>query len=148
MRVLVQEMMLDFPGIVVTEAVGEHDLVERLVKEPRLVARKPRSRQLMLIEDAEPHDRASRRFFGWSDLRACARALEPRQVISSSRRSNPGQMRVACPGSLRRLRRLAMTTVGNGRAGYTDAEKIDFLMMAWTPQLPSTTCVTPKSMAT
>jgi len=47
--------MLDLPGIVDAEPVGELDLVERLLIDPQLVAVLPGARDLMLIEDAELH---------------------------------------------------------------------------------------------
>src|SRR6185437_10109964 len=55
MRVLLEEMMLDFPGMVDAEPVGELDLVERLVVDAVLIALAPGPRQLMLVEDAELH---------------------------------------------------------------------------------------------
>ncbi len=55
MRILVQEVMLDLPGMVEAQPVGEDDLVERLVKQPRLVARPPGLGQLMLVEHPELH---------------------------------------------------------------------------------------------
>jgi hypothetical protein len=47
-RIFFQEMMLDFPGVVDAEFVGELDLVERLLQQPVLGAVIPRSRQLVL----------------------------------------------------------------------------------------------------
>src|SRR5207237_5933175 len=55
-RVLLEEVMLDFPGVVVAELVGELDLAERILQQLILALRAPRARQLMLVEDAEFHD--------------------------------------------------------------------------------------------
>ncbi len=55
MRVFLEEMMLDLPGMVIAEAVGEHDLVERLLEEPVLVARRPGLGELQLVEYTESH---------------------------------------------------------------------------------------------
>ncbi len=55
MRILFEKMMLDLPGIVIAEAVGQLDLVERILVEPQLATRFPRARQLQLIENAELH---------------------------------------------------------------------------------------------
>ena len=41
-RVLLEEVVLDLPGVVEAEPVGELDLLQRLVEQPR--ARRPRSR--------------------------------------------------------------------------------------------------------
>ena len=53
--VLLEEVVLDLPGEVDAEPVGELDLVESLLKESELVPVSPRARQLMLVEDAEFH---------------------------------------------------------------------------------------------
>ena len=58
-RVFLKEMVLDLPGIVVAEPVGQFDLVERVLIEPMLAARLPRARQLQLVKDAEFHSRSS-----------------------------------------------------------------------------------------
>ena len=50
--------MLDFPGVIDAEPVGEFDLVERVLEQPVLVAVVPRPRQLMLVENAEFHGRS------------------------------------------------------------------------------------------
>ena len=55
-RVFLEEVMLDLPGMVVAEPVGELDLRERVLVEPELVAGLPGPRQLQLVEDAELHD--------------------------------------------------------------------------------------------
>ena len=47
--------MLDLPGIVVAELVGQFDLVERVLVEPVFAAGLPRARQLQLIENPELH---------------------------------------------------------------------------------------------
>ena len=51
--------MLDLPGIVVAEPVGQFDLIERVLIEPMLAARFPRARQLQLVKYAEFHARSS-----------------------------------------------------------------------------------------
>src|SRR4030095_14925421 len=48
-------MVLDLPRVVVAQAVGELDLGERLLEEVVLAPRRPRARQLVLVEDAELH---------------------------------------------------------------------------------------------
>ena len=51
--------MLDFPGVVDAEPVGEFNLIERLLKQPVLIALVPRARQLVLVENAEFHGRST-----------------------------------------------------------------------------------------
>ena len=53
--VFLEEVVLDLPGVVVTELVGELELGERILVKPVLVALLPGARQLQLIEDAELH---------------------------------------------------------------------------------------------
>jgi hypothetical protein len=60
MRILLQKMVLDFPGVVDAEPIGEFDLVERLLKQPVLGAIIPRPRKLMLVENAKFHGRSPR----------------------------------------------------------------------------------------
>ena len=55
MGVLVEEMVLDLPGVVEAEPVRENHLVERLLEEAVLVALPPRLGQLQLVEDPEAH---------------------------------------------------------------------------------------------
>ena len=57
MRVLLEEMVLDFPGVVDAEPIGQLDLGQRILEELLLAALDPRARQLMLVEDAELHVR-------------------------------------------------------------------------------------------
>src|SRR5882724_2442637 len=47
--------MLDFPGMVDAQPIGQLDLVERVLKQLELPAFVPRPRELMLVEDAESH---------------------------------------------------------------------------------------------
>jgi hypothetical protein len=54
-RILFEEMVLDLPGVVVAEPVGQFDLVERVLIELQFAARQPRPRQLQLVEDPEFH---------------------------------------------------------------------------------------------
>ena len=57
MRVLLEEMVLDLPGVVVAEPVGQFHLGERVLVELPLVVHAPRARQLQLVENAEFHRR-------------------------------------------------------------------------------------------
>ena len=54
-RIFLEKVMLDFPGEIVAEAVGQFELVERVVVEVELAVRSPRPRQLQLVKDAEFH---------------------------------------------------------------------------------------------
>ena len=51
--------MLDLPGMVVAQAIGELDLIQRVLIEPVLVAGMPWAGQLQFIENAEFHGGAS-----------------------------------------------------------------------------------------
>ncbi len=55
MRIFFEEVMLDFPRIVVAELVGEFDLAQRVLIKPVFVALFPGARQLQLIKYAEFH---------------------------------------------------------------------------------------------
>ena len=57
MRVFLQEMVLDQPGMVVAQPVGELELGERVLVELVLAALLPGPRQLQLVENAEFHPR-------------------------------------------------------------------------------------------
>ena len=57
MRVLLEEVVLDRPGEVETNAVGDLDLLERIGDQLLLGVGAPRSRQLVLVEDPEAHCR-------------------------------------------------------------------------------------------
>jgi hypothetical protein len=61
-RIFLEKMVFDFPGVIDAEFVGELDLVERLLEQPLLGAVVPRSRQLVLVENAEFHGRSRGRF--------------------------------------------------------------------------------------
>src|SRR4030095_4969914 len=54
-RVLLEEVVLDLPGVTEAEPVGQLDLGERVLEQALLVALAPRPRQLVLVEDAELH---------------------------------------------------------------------------------------------
>src|ERR1700730_8784485 len=54
-RVLFQEVMLDLPGVVVAQPVGELDLGQRILQQLVLALGTPRPRELVLVEDAEFH---------------------------------------------------------------------------------------------
>ncbi len=58
MGVLLEEVVLDLPGIVDAQAIGQLHLIERVLEELELAARLPRPRELMLVEDAEFHGRS------------------------------------------------------------------------------------------
>ena len=47
--------MFDFPGVIDSEAICKFDLIERILKELKLVAVMPGPRELMLVEDSEFH---------------------------------------------------------------------------------------------
>ena len=81
-RVLLEEVVLDLPGVVDAEPVGQLDLVERVLEELLLAALDPRARELMLVEDAELHRRrAVTRAEGWTGRTAC-----PPRAASTRRR--------------------------------------------------------------
>jgi hypothetical protein len=54
-RVLLEEVMLDAPGVVEAEPVGELDLGEGVLERLVLAALPPRAGELQLVEDAEFH---------------------------------------------------------------------------------------------
>nr|WP_257808802.1 hypothetical protein [Mesorhizobium sp. J428] len=54
-RILFQEMMLDFPHVIEAEPVGEFDLVESVVEQLLLRTLHPGLRKLMFIEHSELH---------------------------------------------------------------------------------------------
>src|SRR5262245_24514241 len=54
-RVLLEEVVLDDPGVVVNGLGGQLDLREHVGKQPMLALRRPRPGQLRLVEDAEFH---------------------------------------------------------------------------------------------
>jgi len=55
MRIFVEEVMLHFPGMVVAQTVGQHDLLQRLMEQTMLVALVPGFRQLQFVEHSEFH---------------------------------------------------------------------------------------------
>ena len=55
MGILLQEMVLDLPGVVVSELVRELDLGERVLEQIVFSVRGPGSGKLMLVEDSELH---------------------------------------------------------------------------------------------
>ena len=65
--------MLDLPGVVVAQAVGELDLVERVLVEPVLVALFPGAGQLQLVEDTEFHGASSE-----------GRSMTPNQAVATA----------------------------------------------------------------
>src|SRR6266568_6224265 len=65
MGVLLEEVVLDLPGIVDAQAIGQLHLIERVLEELKLAAGLPRPRELMLVEDAEFHRASVRRLCSW-----------------------------------------------------------------------------------
>jgi hypothetical protein len=59
MGVFLQEVVLNFPGEVITELVGELDLGEAVLKKIELAGLGPWARELVLVKDAELHDGVS-----------------------------------------------------------------------------------------
>ena len=59
-RVLLEEVVLDEPGAVDADPVGELDLLERLGEDAGFVAVLPRARHLMLEEQPESHASSAR----------------------------------------------------------------------------------------
>ena len=53
--VLLEEVVLDLPHVVDAEAVGQLDLIQRVLEQLVLTAVAPRPRQLVLVEDSELH---------------------------------------------------------------------------------------------
>src|SRR5262249_38589092 len=54
-RVFLQEMVLDLPGVFDAELVGELDLIERILEQLELGPLGPWPGQLVLVENAELH---------------------------------------------------------------------------------------------
>src|SRR5204863_8968677 len=54
-RVLLEEMVLDFQGVIDADLVSELDLRQRLLKQALLAVRLPRPRKLMLVKDSKAH---------------------------------------------------------------------------------------------
>src|SRR6516165_9642769 len=54
-RIFLEKMVLDLPGIIDAEAVGELHLIERLLVNAVLVTRLPGPRNLMFVKNAEFH---------------------------------------------------------------------------------------------
>jgi hypothetical protein len=54
-RVLLEEVVLDLPGVVDPQAVGQLDLVEGVLEQAQLAAGFSRPRKLVFIENAEFH---------------------------------------------------------------------------------------------
>src|SRR5687768_15814825 len=67
MRVLLEKVMLDLPRVVVAELIRQLELRQRVVIQPPLTVRVPRTRQLQLVEDAELHRGDP---LGWSGIDA------------------------------------------------------------------------------
>ena len=95
--VLLEEVVLDLPGVVVAEPVGELDLVERVVQQLVLVVATPRLGQLQLVEHSELHDPTPR------NLVRRTRTEPTRRVDRNSARSVVAGRLNACrrPGARR-----------------------------------------------
>ena len=86
-RVLLEEVVLDLPRVVVAEPVGELDLVEAVLEQLVLAVVGPRARELVLVEDPEPHGRAV-----WCTDRQRATTSRTRPVtttVADARRARP-----------------------------------------------------------
>ncbi len=57
MRILLEEVMLDFPHVIDADFVGEFDLVERVLDQFQFRAGTPRTGQLMFVERPKFHRR-------------------------------------------------------------------------------------------
>jgi hypothetical protein len=57
-RIFLEKMVFDFPGVVDAELVGEFDLIERLLKQPVFVAFVPWPWKLVFVENTEFHGRS------------------------------------------------------------------------------------------
>src|SRR3982074_277 len=84
MRIFLEKMVLDFPGVVDAELVGELDLIERLLKQPVLVTLVPRPRQLVLVENAEFHGRSTLLFLHYLSENRAHPASSAGQAFSRS----------------------------------------------------------------
>ena len=58
-RVFLQEVVFHFPDVIDSEPVRQLNLLERVLKQPALIADRPRPWQLMLVENAEFHSEPS-----------------------------------------------------------------------------------------
>ena len=56
MRVLFEEVVLDLPGMVDAQSVGQLDLIEGVLEQPVLGAVVPGAGELVLVEDPEFHE--------------------------------------------------------------------------------------------
>ena len=56
MRVLLEKVVLDLPGVIDPEPVGQFDLVQRLLEELLFASLDPRPRELVFVEDPELHE--------------------------------------------------------------------------------------------
>ena len=54
-RIFLEKVVLDLPGVVVAKPVGQLHLIERILIELPLIIRSPRTRKLQFVEDAEFH---------------------------------------------------------------------------------------------
>ena len=59
MRVLLEEVVLDLPDVVEADAVGELDLIQRVLEQPMLAVGLPRAWQLVLVEAVRSASRRS-----------------------------------------------------------------------------------------
>ena len=93
MGIFLEKMMLDFPGVVVTEFVSEFDLGQRILEEVVLGAFGPGSGKLVFVEDAEFHVMSVRLLKGnlkaqfGSDLTQIPSRIVSRRVVSTERKA-------------------------------------------------------------
>ena len=90
--VLLEEVVLDLPHVVDAEPVGQLDLVERVLHQSQLGTVVPRTRQLVLVEDPEPHRRIVARSTSWPT----ATASSSRRGPASNGSGRTGHSRSGC----------------------------------------------------
>src|SRR5262249_26956268 len=119
-RVLLEEVVLDLPGVVEPEAIGELDLVERLADETRLAVLVPGSRELVLVEDAELHARvassADRSVAPQRGSRCGVRTVDPALPPAPPSAKRPAMPRG--PGPVWAVHRLLIATAMAGALVY------------------------------
>ena len=90
MGVLFKEVVLDLPRVVVTEGVGEFDLVQRMLKEIIFSACGPRAGKLVFVEDAEFH----------GNILQCWARLGKRELDRSDRSKNGLRVQLELAGEV------------------------------------------------
>ena len=59
-RVFLKEVMLHLPNVIDAQPIGQFDLIERVLEQPQFKTVRPRTGELMFVEDAEFHRRSPR----------------------------------------------------------------------------------------